>query len=195
MSNATDSAHDTNQPFDTDETTSFLDRGERQSYGSVLAGGSSDNNGENPAASSQTDNVVENPEQTTPAPVEDDVSAEGEETRDGAIGTLTRRLRCLFSTITWPIVPLGTIVALALLWVLYAASSLDLRRSCSHPLHWYALASLILVAYIPHHAQVRSHLFNYSRERDGPIRPARVRIWDQGKYLLYLAYPGFPDCN
>ena len=113
---------------------------------------------------------------------------DGEETRDGAIGTLTRRLRCLFSTITWPIVPLGTIVALALLWVLYAASSSDLKRSCSHPLHWYALASLILVAYIPHHAQVRSHLFQYSRERDGPIRPARVRMYDQFFHTVCLLY-------
>jgi hypothetical protein len=122
-------------------------------------------------------------------PVDEESSTtDGEETRDGAIGTLTRRLRCLFSTITWPIVPLGTIVALALLWVLYAASSLDLRRTCSHPLHWYALASLILVAYIPHHAQVRSHLFHYSRERDGPIRPARVRMYDQFFHTVCLLY-------
>jgi hypothetical protein len=119
---------------------------------------------------------------------DDDSANDGEETRDGAIGTLTRRLRCLFSTITWPIVPLGTIVALALLWVLYAASSLDWRRSCSHPLHWYALASLILVAYIPHHAQVRSCLFQYSRERDGPIRPARVRMYDQFFHTVCLLY-------
>jgi hypothetical protein len=120
---------------------------------------------------------------------EDEDSVDGtEDTRDGAIATLTRRLRCLFSTITWPIVPLGTIVALALLWVLYAASSLDLRKSCSHPLHWYALASLILVAYIPHHAQVRSHLFQYRRERDGPIRPARVRMYDQFFHTVCLLY-------
>jgi hypothetical protein len=130
---------------------------------------------------------------TTPAAaaVGDDDSTDGdadEENRDGAIGTLTRRLRCLFSTITWPIVPLGTIVALALLWVLYAASSLDLRKSCSHPLHWYALASLVLMAYIPHHAQVRSHLFHYSRERDGPIRPARVRMYDQFFHTVCLLY-------
>jgi len=119
---------------------------------------------------------------------DDEDSAGAEEEQTGTIGTLTRRLRCLFSTITWPIVPLGTIVALALLWVLYAASSLDLRRSCSHPLHWYALASLVLVAYIPHHAQVRSHLFQYSRERDGPIRPARVRMYDQFFHTVCLLY-------
>mmetsp|Transcript_18182 Transcript_18182/g.36612 ORF Transcript_18182/g.36612 Transcript_18182/m.36612 type:complete len:484 (+) Transcript_18182:193-1644(+) len=119
---------------------------------------------------------------------DDEESTDREEERSGTIGLLTRRLRCLFSTITWPIVPLGTIVALALLWVLYAASSLDLRRSCSHPLHWYALASLILVAYIPHHAQVRSQLFQYSRERDGPIRPARVRMYDQFFHTICLLY-------
>jgi hypothetical protein len=120
----------------------------------------------------------------------DDASTngDGEETRDGTIGNLTRRLRCLFSTITWPIVPLGTIVALALLWVVYAASSLDLKRYCSHPLHWYALASLILVAYIPQHARIRSHLFQYSRERDGPIRPAPVRMYDQIFHTICLLY-------
>jgi len=118
----------------------------------------------------------------------DDDSVNGGEERSGTIGTLTRRLRCLFSTITWPIVPLGTIVALALLWVLYAASSLDLRRSCSHPLHWYALSSLVLVAYVPHHAQIRSRLFQYSRERDGPIRPARVRMYDQFFHTICLLY-------
>ncbi|KAG7340068.1 hypothetical protein IV203_006472 [Nitzschia inconspicua] len=111
-----------------------------------------------------------------------------EEEEESRVSALTRRLRCLFSTITWPIVPLGTIVALALLWVLYAASSLDLRRSCSHPLHWYALASLALVAYIPFHAQARSRLFSYHRERDGPIRPARVRMFDQFFHTVCLLY-------
>lgn len=114
--------------------------------------------------------------------------SDGDEIRDGAIGMLTRRLRCLFSTITWPIVPLGTIVALALLWVMYAAISQDLRNSCSHPLHWYASASLVLVSYIPHHARFRSHLFQYSRERDGPIRPIRVRMYDQFFHTICLLY-------
>eukprot|EP00934_Nitzschia_sp_Nitz4_P001242 Nitzschia sp. Nitz4//scaffold166_size90379//77455//79140//NITZ4_005071-RA/size90379-processed-gene-0.48-mRNA-1//1//CDS//3329538238//1242//frame0 len=123
-----------------------------------------------------------------PDPTNADDEPTGVDGRSGTIETLTRRLRCLFSTITWPIVPLGTIVALALLWVLYAASSLDLRRSCHHPLHWYAVASLVLVAYIPHHAQVRSSLFQYSRERDGPIRPARVRMYDQFFHTVCLLY-------
>jgi hypothetical protein len=108
--------------------------------------------------------------------------------RDGAIGNLTRRLRCIFSTITFPIVPLGTIVSMALLWVLYAATSLDLRKSCSHPLHSYALVSFLLVAYIPNHSQVRSQIFNYSRERDGPIRPVRVRMYDQFFHTVCLLY-------
>jgi hypothetical protein len=144
------------------ETTSFLNQTttENADYGAVngeINIGSADANQEAPAVVGQAEEEA--------AEEETSASDEGEDTRDGAIGTLTRRLRCLFSTITWPIVPLGTIVVLALLWVLYAASSLDLRRTCSHPLHWYALSSLILVAYIPHHAQVRSHLFQYVRER------------------------------
>lgn len=167
-----------------DETTSFLNQAtaENSDYGAVngeINSGSADANQEAPAAVQAEEEAAED---------EASASDEGEETRDGAIGTLTRRLRCLFSTITWPIVPLGTIVALALLWVLYAASSLDLRRSCSHPLHWYALSSLILVAYIPHHAQVRSHLFQYVRERDGPIRPTRVRMYDQFFHTICLLY-------
>lgn len=167
------------------ETTSFLNQATAgNDYGAVdgrINSGSADANQEAPAAA---------PVQAEDEAAEEEASTsdEGEETRDGAIGTLTRRLRCLFSTITWPIVPLGTIVALALLWVLYAASSLDLRRSCSHPLHWYALSSLILVAYIPHHAQVRSHLFQYMRERDGPIRPTRVRMYDQFFHTVCLLY-------
>lgn len=107
---------------------------------------------------------------------------------ENEIAPLTRRLRCLFSTVTWPIVPLGSIVSLALIWVLYAAFVLDFRRSCSHPLHWYAVASLVLVAYAPQHSQVRSLLFRYSRERDGPIRPRRVRMYDQLFHTICLLY-------
>ena len=95
-------------------------------------------------------------------------------TVDETIPNVTRRLRCLFATITWPIVPLGTLVSLGLLWVLYAAFVSDMRAQCSHPLHGYAVASLVIVIYAPYHGHVRSFLFHYSRERDGPIRPARV---------------------
>ena len=119
---------------------------------------------------------------------ETETTDDGEPARDGAIGNLTRRLRCMFSAITFPIVPLGTIVSMALLWVLYAATSLDLQKSCSHPLHSYALVSFLLVAYIPNHSQVRSQIFNYSRERDGPIRPVRVRMYDQFFHTVCLLY-------
>mmetsp|Transcript_25808 Transcript_25808/g.36175 ORF Transcript_25808/g.36175 Transcript_25808/m.36175 type:complete len:500 (-) Transcript_25808:2817-4316(-) len=113
--------------------------------------------------------------------------------RDGndwneSIAPLTRRLRCLFSTITWPIVPLGSIVFVSLLWVLYAAFVLDARRKCSHPLHFYAVASLLLVTYAPYHAQARSYLFHYSRERDGPVRPRGVRLYDQLFHTICLLY-------
>lgn len=140
------------------------------------------------SSSGETDTDIQQQQQPSPPTEDDDSSADGNDEEESRVSALTRRLRCLFSTITWPIVPLGTIVALALLWVLYAASSLDLRRSCSHPLHWYALASLTLVAYIPFHAQVRSHLFSYQRERDGPIRPARVRMFDQFFHTVCLLY-------
>ena len=108
--------------------------------------------------------------------------------RDATIERLTRRLRCLFSAITWPIVPLGTLVSFNLLWVLYAAFVLDARRTCSHPLHAYALASLLFLIYAPYHAQVRAYLFRYSRERDGPVRPTRVRLYDQLFHTLCILY-------
>lgn len=109
-------------------------------------------------------------------------------TVDDTIINMTRRLRCLFSTITWPIVPLGTLVSLGLLWVLYASFIADVRASCSHPLHGYAITSLFFVLYAPYHAHVRSYLFQYSRERDGPIRPARVRLYDQLFHTFCVLY-------
>ena len=101
---------------------------------------------------------------------------------------LTRRLRCLFRTLTSPIIPLGTILAVALLWVLYAAFVLDLRRSCSRPLHGYAVVSLVFVAYAPHHQQVRNYLFSYSPDRNGPPRPIAVRMYDQLYHTLCILY-------
>jgi hypothetical protein len=108
--------------------------------------------------------------------------------RDTMIERLTRRLRCLFSAITWPIVPLGTLVSLCLVWVLYAAFVEDLKSSCSHPLHTFALASMCFLVYAPYHAQIRTHLFRYSRDRDGPIRPTRVRLYDQLFHTLCILY-------
>lgn len=105
-----------------------------------------------------------------------------------AVSRLTLRLRCLFSTITWPIVPLGSIVSLALLWVMYASFLLDLGKSCSHPLHGYAAASLLFVAYAPQHAKIRQHIFQYARDRDGPVRPPGVRMYDQLFHTLCIIY-------
>ena len=123
-----------------------------------------------------------------PETVADDEDEPPQQTRDGAIGHLTRRLRCVFSAITFPIVPLGTLVALAFLRVIYAASSLDLQKTCSQPLHSYSVLSVLLVAYIPNHAQIRSQIFQYSRDRDGPIRPTRVRLYDQFFHTFCLLY-------
>ena len=118
--------------------------------------------------------------------VEEPVERENE--REVMIERLTGRLRCLFSAITWPIVPLGTLVALCLVWVMYSAFVMDVKASCSHPLHAYALASMCFLLYAPHHSQIRSFLFRYSRERDGPIRPTRVRLYDQLFHTLCILY-------
>lgn len=114
--------------------------------------------------------------------------ARDDQSEEGPVAQLARRLRCLFSTVTWPIIPLGTILSLALLWVLYAAFVLDLRRSCSRPLHWYAAISLVFVTYAPYHPQVRNYLFDYSPERDGPPRPIAVRLYDQLFHTLCILY-------
>jgi len=128
------------------------------------------------------------PSPARPEPTADAEDEAQQQPRDGAIGHLTRRLRCVFSAITFPIVPLGTLVALAFLRLLYAASSLDLQKTCSQPLHSYAVVSVLLVAYIPNHAQIRSQIFNYSRDRDGPVRPTRVRMYDQFFHTFCLLY-------
>ena len=135
-----------------------------------------------------TNNGNEEEEDEEEEEEEDDDDDAPANDRDATVERLTRRLRCLFSAITWPIVPLGTLVSFNLLWVLYAAFVLDARRTCSHPLHAYALASLLFLIYAPYHAQVRSYLFRYSRERDGPIRPTRVRLYDQLFHTLCILY-------
>ena len=108
--------------------------------------------------------------------------------QEGSVTQLTRRLRCLFRTLTSPIIPLATILAVALLWVLYAAFVLDLRKSCSRPLHGYAIISLVTVTYATFHSHVRNYLFSYSPERDGPPRPIAVRMYDQLYHTLCILY-------
>mmetsp|Transcript_34335 Transcript_34335/g.71493 ORF Transcript_34335/g.71493 Transcript_34335/m.71493 type:complete len:436 (+) Transcript_34335:183-1490(+) len=106
---------------------------------------------------------------------------------EDVVTSLTRRVRCLFSIITYPIVPLGTIASLALGWLIYASFVLDVNKSCSHPLHWFAVLSLILVLYAPYHGRIRSYLFQYTRER-GTERPPSVRRYDQLFHTLALVY-------
>lgn len=129
------------------------------------------------------------------------------------ITSITNRLRCLFACITLPILPLGTLLVLLLINLLYAGLQ-EINLNCSHfddsmysnahqdeykddestiishyhPLKAYALSSLLLSLYAPQHKQVKQYLFGYVRERDGPNRPAAVRIYDQLFYLLCFWY-------
>jgi hypothetical protein len=124
---------------------------------------------------------------------EDDIRNVGGRTeqvnhRDLLIEQLTGRLRCLFSAITWPIVPIGALVTLCLIWVVYSAFVQDILASCSQPLHAYAFLSVCFLLYAPYHSHVRTFLFRYSRERDGPIRPTRVRLYDQLFHTLCILY-------
>mmetsp|Transcript_27601 Transcript_27601/g.40759 ORF Transcript_27601/g.40759 Transcript_27601/m.40759 type:complete len:410 (-) Transcript_27601:248-1477(-) len=165
----------------TSETAQILNDIEHFNYGTIASQ-------ENEDGPTNTNDVrpyaEENDEVSDTVP---DVN-DNNESRGTMVEILTRRLRCLFSTITWPIVPLGTLVSLCLLWVLYCAFLVDAKASCSHPLHAYALASLCFLLYAPYHAQIRSYIFRYSRERDGPIRPTRVRLYDQLFHTLCILY-------
>lgn len=89
---------------------------------------------------------------------------------DDTLTSLTRRLRCLFSVVTWPIVPTGSLCILALVWLLYSSFITDIDKSCSHPLHWYSVLSLVFLVYLTFHTSIRSYFFQYDRDRDGPDR-------------------------
>lgn len=101
---------------------------------------------------------------------------------------LTQRLRCLFGILTCPIVPLAASLTLLLLWVLYSALMLDWGKPCDQPLRTYALLSACMFAYTPHHRAAKRILFGYWRERDGPVRPRNVRMYDQFYHALCLLW-------
>lgn len=123
----------------------------------------------------------------TPSPEETSTAPDGRDNEESIL-MLTRRLRCLFGIITWPIVPLGTLVILALLWLLNAALFLDRPQPCSHPLHLYAFFSFILAVYTPNHTRVRGWMFSHVRDRDESTRPAHVRRYDQFVHTVALLY-------
>ena len=101
------------------------------------------------------------------------------------ITTLTNRLRILFYTLYIPIIPLS-----GLLFVLLIQLIMNTITSppCSYPLRFFAILSLLLFIYTPNHKAIKRYLFNYSRERDGMIRPRSVRIYDQCFHTICLLY-------
>ena len=92
--------------------------------------------------------------------------------QDDPIESLTRRLRCLFATITFPVLPLGFLTLATLLGMLFAAFVLDADKRCSHPLHLYAGVSLLLLVYARWHTHWRS----------------RRNRWDQMVHTALLLY-------
>ncbi|GKY95408.1 hypothetical protein MPSEU_000502300 [Mayamaea pseudoterrestris] len=116
------------------------------------------------------------------------VDPEMDDAGEIAVAALTRRLRCMFHVVTWPVVPLGTIVVLALVWMLCAAFVKEIHNQCAQPLHWYAGASLLIFLYSPFHTTMRARLFNYQRDRDGPNRPPSARRCDQVYHTIALLY-------
>jgi hypothetical protein len=101
------------------------------------------------------------------------------------IANLTSRLRILFYTLYIPIIPLSVLLFALLLQLLIKAAN---SPPCSYPLRFFALASLLLFLYTPNHRTIKRLLFNYSRERDGAIRPRSVRIYDQFFHMICLMY-------
>ena len=122
-----------------------------------------------------------------PPPLNQEEDPEAADAADTSIVSLTRRLRYMFACITWPIVPLGLLVAVALLYMLYA-TVLDWQVDCSHPLKSFVLVSLAVVIYAPNHPAARSFLFDYHRDMDGPARPLAVRRFDQLVHTAALLY-------
>mmetsp|Transcript_15796 Transcript_15796/g.34329 ORF Transcript_15796/g.34329 Transcript_15796/m.34329 type:complete len:536 (-) Transcript_15796:1318-2925(-) len=142
---------------------------------------------ERPGTPTPSDSAQQQPEQLDQPPTTT-VNAEDVESEEEAVQALTQRLRCLFTALTLPIIPIGTALSFLLLFVLYAAFVTDLHKECSAPLHGYAIVSLVLFAYAPNHRAVKFHLFQYSRERDGPVRPRAVRVYDQLFQTVCLLY-------
>ncbi|KAL7563188.1 hypothetical protein ACA910_014464 [Epithemia clementina (nom. ined.)] len=167
-------------PSTMSEETARLTPSSAQSYGSNTTREAE--SGE-PAGANTTNESPNNQGE----PGEEQSAAPYDEAVEDVVTSLARRVRCLFSVITWPIVPLGTTASLALVWLIYASAVLDVGKTCSHPLHAYSILSLVLVLYAPYHGRIRSFLFNYQRER-GSERPPSVRRYDQLFHTLALIY-------
>mmetsp|Transcript_3611 Transcript_3611/g.10270 ORF Transcript_3611/g.10270 Transcript_3611/m.10270 type:complete len:561 (+) Transcript_3611:120-1802(+) len=144
-----------------------------------------------PGAPTPTEEHEDEQQQQSPPPTPPIVNPDDVESEEEAVQSLTQRLRCLFTVLTLPIIPIGTALSLLLLFVLYAAFVTDLHRQCSAPLHGFAITSLILFLYAPNHRAVKYHIFHYSRERDGPTRPRSVRVYDQAFQTLCILYVYF----
>lgn len=143
-----------------------------------------------PSYSGAESTVASENQQEQPAQPQEQDQPRDQLTNEQNIAVLTRRLRILFTVITWPIVPLGAIVSLSLVWFLYTAFFQDIDHECTNSgLYGYAVMSLLLLAYAPNHSRVRQFVFrNYVRERDGPIRPSNVRRYDQCFHTLAILY-------
>merc|ERR1719215_132004 len=122
------------------------------------------------------------------------------DTANNANVIATRRLRCLLSVMTCPIIPLIFCLLGLMIYVFVAAFFVDRDKPCDQPLKEYAIFSTCIAVYTPLHKTVKRLIFNYSRERDGSARPLRVRIFDelfQGCILtwIWVGVAFVSDCN
>jgi hypothetical protein len=149
--------------------------------------GNGNGNGNNEGSSNDNDNNNNNNNEDSAAPDTEADPAQAPNREQDAIIALTRRLRCMFTAITWPIVPLAVLVVLAFVYMIYGAI-LDWTASCSHPLHAFTAVSALIICYAPNHPLARAYLFGYHRDMDGPARPLAVRRYDQLVHTLALLY-------
>jgi hypothetical protein len=104
-----------------------------------------------------------NPASTTtadPRPYEHEIV---EVPDNDSLSTL-RRLRFIFRLLVAPIVPLGVLTFVSLLWFIFAYF-LDFNSDCAPPIKRYASLTLFLVLYLPHNAKLRNWLVSLEQER------------------------------
>lgn len=170
-------------------STSMEGQSNGNSQGGALPPISVSSHGLDASISQNPTNTTTNNTTTTPNNTANtDNGTTGEDGQTDYVMDTVNRLRCIFSCVTLPIVPIGSVLSMTLFYVIYAAFVLDVHQTCSHPLKLYTLYSTALFIYIPQHKTIKNILFRYNRERDGPHAPMGVKVYDQLFYLLCLIY-------
>jgi hypothetical protein len=122
---------------------------------------------------------------------------------------LTRRIRCLFAVLTWPILPVAAILLYSVAWFLFTAlltftddsnkgKNTNADDSNCQAMRWYAVATLGGVLYTPYHRKIRQRIVarlsivSNSSNTEGvateTMRARLARRYDQLFNTLILLY-------